>query len=281
MKNPPAGSNSWGQREEDAGKKSSPLVHQKEKTSKSTGKSKEASKFHQKSTDKSAQAEEQVHTVNDLEETCPLGNPIVMSTQNRSLLLRTYDCRLTQLHHLEWITLFARDDDKHVTFKDGDYNRIRLLGHRKTLLLLSCIESYQKKLNLIKPDTYRSDLKRKKSITSYSNPRGSYIRFRLGETKLMRIDETLRFCDGTLKDVRCGGGVTVGRQPEEGEKENVAYLMCFKFKEYLAYTNLHVHLKEINVDKTLRFAEEPVEIIDREAKSLKRSRIPIVKSIRT
>ncbi|GJT70387.1 hypothetical protein Tco_1029673 [Tanacetum coccineum] len=31
------------------------------------------------------------------------------------------------------------------------------------------------------------------------------------------------------------------------------------------------------VDKTLRFVEEPVEIIDREVKSLKRSRIPIVK----
>ncbi|GJZ97010.1 putative reverse transcriptase domain-containing protein [Tanacetum coccineum] len=35
------------------------------------------------------------------------------------------------------------------------------------------------------------------------------------------------------------------------------------------------------VDKTLRFVEEPVEIIEREVKSLKRSRIPIVKSIGT
>ncbi|GJZ63881.1 hypothetical protein Tco_0620302 [Tanacetum coccineum] len=51
--------------------------------------------------------------------------------------------------------------------------------------------------------------------------------------------------------------------------------------QYLADTNLHVHLEEIKVDKTLRFAEEPVEIIDREVKSLKRSRIPIVKSIGT
>ncbi|GJY16454.1 putative nucleotidyltransferase, ribonuclease H [Tanacetum coccineum] len=39
--------------------------------------------------------------------------------------------------------------------------------------------------------------------------------------------------------------------------------------EYLADTNLHVHLKEIKVDKTLRFAEEPVEIIDVEVQSLK------------
>ncbi|GKB63747.1 putative reverse transcriptase domain-containing protein [Tanacetum coccineum] len=35
--------------------------------------------------------------------------------------------------------------------------------------------------------------------------------------------------------------------------------------------------KEFKVDKTLRFVEEPIEIIDREVKSLKRSRIPIVK----
>ncbi|GJV43683.1 hypothetical protein Tco_1428219 [Tanacetum coccineum] len=40
----------------------------KEKTSKSTGKSKEGSKSHQKSTGKSAQAEEPIHTVEDLEE---------------------------------------------------------------------------------------------------------------------------------------------------------------------------------------------------------------------
>ncbi|GKD47708.1 hypothetical protein Tco_1276684 [Tanacetum coccineum] len=41
--------------------------------------------------------------------------------------------------------------------------------------------------------------------------------------------------------------------------------------------NLHVRLEKIKVDKTLCFVEEPVEIIDREVKILKRSRIPIVK----
>nr|GEW19533.1 hypothetical protein [Tanacetum cinerariifolium] len=34
------------------------------------------------------------------------------------------------------------------------------------------VESYQKKLNLTKPDTYRSDLKRKEAYIAYSNPRG-------------------------------------------------------------------------------------------------------------
>ncbi|GJY50938.1 putative reverse transcriptase domain-containing protein [Tanacetum coccineum] len=45
----------------------------------------------------------------------------------------------------------------------------------------------------------------------------------------------------------------------------------------LADANLHVPLDEIKVYKTLYFVEEPVEIIDREVKSLKRSKIPIVK----
>ncbi|GJU00517.1 putative reverse transcriptase domain-containing protein [Tanacetum coccineum] len=48
-------------------------------------------------------------------------------------------------------------------------------------------------------------------------------------------------------------------------------------KKCLAYANLHVPLEEIKVDKTLRFVEEPVEIMDREVKRLKYSRIHIVK----
>ncbi|GKA35956.1 putative reverse transcriptase domain-containing protein [Tanacetum coccineum] len=48
-------------------------------------------------------------------------------------------------------------------------------------------------------------------------------------------------------------------------------------KKYVADANLHVPLDEINVDKTLHFVEKPVEIIDREVKTLKRSEISIVK----
>nr|GEX74395.1 hypothetical protein [Tanacetum cinerariifolium] len=42
-------------------------------------------------------------------------------------------------------------------------------------------------------------------------------------------------------------------------------------------SSVHVPLDEIKVDKTLRFVEEPVKIMDREVKSLKRSKISIVK----
>ncbi|GJV69839.1 hypothetical protein Tco_1485348 [Tanacetum coccineum] len=48
-------------------------------------------------------------------------------------------------------------------------------------------------------------------------------------------------------------------------------------KKCLVDASLHVPLDEIKVDETLRFVEEPIEIIDREVKSLKRSRISLVK----
>ncbi|GJY15583.1 putative reverse transcriptase domain-containing protein [Tanacetum coccineum] len=48
-------------------------------------------------------------------------------------------------------------------------------------------------------------------------------------------------------------------------------------KKCLADANLHVSLGEVKIDKTLRFVEELVVIMDREVKKLKLSRILIVK----
>nr|GFC82181.1 putative reverse transcriptase domain-containing protein [Tanacetum cinerariifolium] len=48
-------------------------------------------------------------------------------------------------------------------------------------------------------------------------------------------------------------------------------------KKCLADVNLHVPLDEVNVDDKLSFVEEPIEILDRKVKKLKRRWIPIVK----
>nr|GFA94739.1 putative reverse transcriptase domain-containing protein [Tanacetum cinerariifolium] len=48
-------------------------------------------------------------------------------------------------------------------------------------------------------------------------------------------------------------------------------------KKCLADVNLHVPLDEFKVDNKLHFVEEPIEILDREVKKLKRRWIPIVK----
>ncbi|GKE54081.1 putative reverse transcriptase domain-containing protein, partial [Tanacetum coccineum] len=66
------------------------------------------------------------------------------------------------------------------------------------------------------------------------------------------------------------------RLPKEMSSAHDIFHMS-NLKKCLADTNLHVPLDKIKVDKTLRFVEEPVEIMDREVKILKRSKISIVK----
>nr|GEV71355.1 uncharacterized mitochondrial protein AtMg00810-like [Tanacetum cinerariifolium] len=109
--------------------------------------------------------------------------------------------------HLDWI-MMRRDDDKLYKFKEGDFKRLRIQYIEDMLLLLVqgkltnltvkerfpfnvslrmftrsiviqrrmedlqlVVESYQKKLNLTKMDSYRSDLKRKEAYTAYSTTR--------------------------------------------------------------------------------------------------------------
>nr|GFC02291.1 hypothetical protein [Tanacetum cinerariifolium] len=64
------------------------------------------------------------------------------------------------------------------------------------------VESYQNRLNLTKPDTYRSDLKRKEAYTAYSNLRGFIYQNKDKKNRMIRIDELHKFNDGTLTDVR-------------------------------------------------------------------------------
>nr|GEZ57733.1 hypothetical protein [Tanacetum cinerariifolium] len=141
-------------------------------------------------------------------------------------------------NHLDWI-MVRRDDDKLYKFKEGDFKRLRIQDIKDMLLLLVQgkltnmtveerfafnvslqmftrsiviqrrvkdlqlgVESYQKRLNLTKSDTYRSDLKRKEAYTAYSNPRGFIYQNKDKKNRLMRIDELHKFSDGTLINVR-------------------------------------------------------------------------------
>ncbi|GJV53480.1 hypothetical protein Tco_1449221 [Tanacetum coccineum] len=55
------------------------------------------------------------------------------------------------------------------------------------------------------------------------------------------------------------------------------FLRCPNLKKCLADPTLQMPLDEIQVDAKLNFVEEPVDILEREFKKLKRSRIAIVK----
>ncbi|GKG60917.1 hypothetical protein Tco_0616733, partial [Tanacetum coccineum] len=48
-------------------------------------------------------------------------------------------------------------------------------------------------------------------------------------------------------------------------------------KKCLAEPDVQVHLEEIEIDENLRFVKEPIEIVDRDVKKVKRRRIPLVK----
>nr|GFA81695.1 hypothetical protein [Tanacetum cinerariifolium] len=110
--------------------------------------------------------------------------------------------------NLDWI-MVRRDDDKLYKFKEGDFKRLRLQDIKDMLLLLRRVEdlqlgveSYHKRLNLTKPDTYRSDLKRREAYTAYSNQIGFIYQNKDKKNRLMRIDELHKFSDGMLNDVR-------------------------------------------------------------------------------
>nr|GFC50856.1 hypothetical protein [Tanacetum cinerariifolium] len=110
--------------------------------------------------------------------------------------------------HLDWISV-RRDDDQIYKFKEGDFKWLRLQDIEDMMLLLRRVEdlqmgveSYQKKLNLTKPDTYRTNLRRREAYTAYSNPRGFICQNKDKKNRLMRIDELHKFSDETLNDVR-------------------------------------------------------------------------------
>ncbi|GJR08721.1 hypothetical protein Tco_0791373 [Tanacetum coccineum] len=64
------------------------------------------------------------------------------------------------------------------------------------------VESYHKKLNITKPETFRSDITKMAPYTAYNNPQGIIYQDKFKRNRLMRSDELYKFCDGTLSSVR-------------------------------------------------------------------------------
>ncbi|GJV86297.1 hypothetical protein Tco_1530235 [Tanacetum coccineum] len=77
----------------------------------------------------------------------------------------------------------------------------RIVIQRQVEDLQLGVESYQKKLNLTKPNTYRSDLRNKTAYTAYSDPQGVIYVDQYDRKRLMRTDE-LHKSVWPLNDVR-------------------------------------------------------------------------------
>nr|GEX91243.1 retrotransposon protein, putative, unclassified [Tanacetum cinerariifolium] len=132
-----------------------------------------------------------------------------LDVYSKRRIIAVTDLKIVEWHnykHLDWISV-RRDDDKIYKFKKGNFKRLRLQGIKDILLLLVQgklsnmtvkerfafnvslrmftrsiviqrrmedlqlgVKSYQKRLKLTKPDTYRANLKRREAYTAYSNP---------------------------------------------------------------------------------------------------------------
>ncbi|GKC18874.1 hypothetical protein Tco_1021024 [Tanacetum coccineum] len=64
------------------------------------------------------------------------------------------------------------------------------------------VESYQKRLKITKPETFRSDISNRIPYTTYSNPQGIIYVDKYKRNRLMRSDELYKFSDGALTSVR-------------------------------------------------------------------------------
>nr|GFB82665.1 hypothetical protein [Tanacetum cinerariifolium] len=164
-----------------------------------------------------------------------------LDVYSKRRIIAVTELKIVEWHdykHLDWISV-CRDDDQIYKFKEGDFKRLRLQYIKDMLLLLVQgklsnltvkerlafnvslrmftrsivikrrvedlqlgVESYQKRLNLTKPDTYRPNLRRREAYTVHSNPRGFIYQNKDKKNRLTRIDELHKFSDGTLNDVR-------------------------------------------------------------------------------
>ncbi|GJS38023.1 hypothetical protein Tco_0536405 [Tanacetum coccineum] len=133
------------------------------------------------------------------------GNLLVMSTPNAESLLSQSFKLLNGITTSIWIrSLFVEMMTNCIISKKVISKGFAFKTSKTCCFFLfkASVESYQKKLNLIKPDTYRSNLKQREAYTTYSNPRGLIYQNKDKKNRLMHIDELYKFSDVTLNDVR-------------------------------------------------------------------------------
>ncbi|GJW48656.1 hypothetical protein Tco_0080302 [Tanacetum coccineum] len=140
--------------------------------------------------------------------------------------------------YLEEIVV-RREDQKLYKFKEGDFPRLNLRDIEDMLLLLVQkkianlendvifnlnvalwmftkrvvilkrvedlqlgVKSYQKKLNITRPETFRSDISKRTPYTAYNSPQGIIYVDQFKRNRLICSDEPYKFSDGTLTSIR-------------------------------------------------------------------------------
>ncbi|GKC69607.1 putative reverse transcriptase domain-containing protein [Tanacetum coccineum] len=99
---------------------------------------------------------------------------------------------------------------------------------------------------------------------SYADKRRKPLEFKVGDFILLKVSPWK-------------GVVRFGKKKKLAPRCIHDTFHVSNLKKCLADSELQVPLEKIKIDYKLYFVEEPVEIVDRQVKKLKRSRIPIVK----
>nr|GFA79590.1 hypothetical protein [Tanacetum cinerariifolium] len=185
-----------------------------EKATRSAGRSTQGTKSRQTSTSESATTEEPMQTTFEMEEPAHLELLQLLAGPTYELLKGSCKILVELKYHLEEVykaTTYQLDlvnlegaiSRKYTTSvtKTKAVNYGIVIQRRVEDLQLD-VKSYQKKLNLTKSDTYRSDLKHKEAYIAYLNPLGFIYQNKEKKNMLMRIDELHKFSDGMLTNVR-------------------------------------------------------------------------------
>ncbi|GJW17425.1 putative reverse transcriptase domain-containing protein [Tanacetum coccineum] len=148
------------------------------------------------------------------------------------------------------------------------------------------IQTFGDMLRVLIKEKLKATRDRKKS---YADNRRKPLKFEVGDRVMLKVSSwkgVIRFGKkgklapryvGPFEILERIGPVAYRlRFPEELSGVHDTFHVS-NLKKCLADASLQVSLDEIKVDKTLRFFEEPVEIMDREVKRLKRNRISLIK----
>ncbi|GJU80405.1 putative reverse transcriptase domain-containing protein [Tanacetum coccineum] len=124
---------------------------------------------------------------------------------------------------------------------------------------------------------------------SYANVRRKPLEFQVGDRVMLKVSPrkgVIRFGKrgklnpryiGPFKILKRIGPVAYKLElPEEISNVHSTFHVS-NLKKCLSDESLVIPIKELQLDDKLNFVEEPIEIMDREVKQLKQSRIPIVK----
>ncbi|GJQ92408.1 hypothetical protein Tco_0003547 [Tanacetum coccineum] len=124
---------------------------------------------------------------------------------------------------------------------------------------------------------------------SYADKRRKPLEFKVGDRVLLKVSPwkgVVRFGKkgklapryvGPFEIVECVGPVAYRlKLPQELSCVHDTFHVS-NLKKCLAESDVQVPLDEIEIDENLRFVEEPIEIVERDVKKLKRRKIPLVK----